>query len=394
MSKNEIPDNQEVDLGQLFNSVGRLFQRLFDFITSILKFFFDTVIISSKAVITNFKILVGVVIIAGILGFTLEKFLPVRYESSMLVKTYFDSKYQLDINLSYYNNLISDERYDELANIFNIDNERAENLLEFELLRGPENENTKLQLYDNFVRSIDSVRAQDVSYDEYLENRDIFSGDMFYIRVESLDKDIYGQLDTGIMKSFENLYSTKKMKKRDSMLLIRKQTILESIAEIDSLQNVYINVLEEESQATKTRISLGEGFPLQQEKSKTNEYQLLNKEIQLRDELRQLEEESQATKTRISLGEGFPLQQEKSKTNEYQLLNQEIQLRNELRQLEEERVKEDEFYDIISTFQQSGTKVTSLLTTYSITLPVLALVMVILIYLVGGYVKYVKEYEL
>jgi len=349
MSKNEIPDNQEVDLGQLFNSVGRLFQRLFDFITSILKFFFNTVIISSKAVITNFKILVGVVIIAGILGFTLEKFLPVRYESSMLVKTYFDSKYQLDINLSYYNNLISDERYDELANIFNIDNERAENLLEFELLRGPENENTKLQLYDNFVRSIDSIRAQDVSYDEYLENRDIFSGDMFYIRVESLDKDIYGQLDTGIMKSFENLYSTKKMKKRDSMLLIRKQTILESIAKIDSLKEVYINVLEEESQATKTR---------------------------------------------ISLGEGFPLQQEKSKTNEYQLLNQEIQLRNDLRQLEEERVKEDEFYDIISTFQQSGTKVTSLLTTYSITLPALALVMVILIYLVGGYVKYVKEYEL
>ncbi|MGV6831768.1 MAG: hypothetical protein ACWA5P_09470 [bacterium] len=349
MSKNETPDNQEVDLGQLFNSIGRVFQRLFDFINSILKFCFNIVIASSKAVITNFKVLVGVVIISGILGFALEKFQADRYESSMLVKTYFDSKYQLDINLGYYNNLISDERYEELANIFNIETETAKNILEFELLPGPENENTKLQLYDKFVSSIDSIRAQEISYEDYLDNRDIFAGDMFYIRVEALDKDIYGQLDAGVTKSFENLYSTKKMKKRDSMLLIRKQTILESIAEIDSLQNVYINVLEEESQATKTRISLGEGFPLQQEKSKTNEYQLLNKEIQLRDELRQLEEEG---------------------------------------------VEEDEFYDIISTFQQSGTKVTSLWTTYSIILPVLALFAVIVIYLVSRYVKFVKEYEL
>lgn len=348
MSTNQTPEEQEVDLGQLFNSIGKLFESIFNAVGSVFNYFFKIIIISSKAVIDNFKILVGVLIITGIIGFILNKFQEERFESSMLVKTYFDSKYQLDINLSYYNNLITDERFEELAEIFEIEVDLAKNIKEFELLKGPENENKKLQLYDDFMKSLDSIRAQDVSFDDYLENRDILAGDLFYIRVESLDKNIYNKLDGGVYKSFENLYSAKKMKKRDSMIIIRKQTILESIAEIDSLQNVYINVLEEESQATKTRISLGEGFPLQQEKSKTNEYQLLNKEIQLRDELRRLEEES---------------------------------------------VEENEFFDIISTFQRSGTKVSEIWKNYMIMLPFGSLILMILGYLISRYVRYVKVYE-
>ena len=106
-------------------------------------------------------------------------------------------------------------------------------------------------------------------------------------------KDIFQNLVTGINKSFENLYSIEKMKKRDSMIVIKKQNSMASIRQIDSLKKVYIKVIEKEAEATTSsgNVTLGDGFPVVQEKMETKEFQLLNKEIELRNTLRVLEEE-------------------------------------------------------------------------------------------------------
>ena len=341
-------NNEEVDLGQLFEAMGRLFERFYNFVISILKGLFSAVIYASKAVIDNFKLIAGVVILAGILGYGLEKVRPARYDSTMLVKTHFDSKYQLHTNLNYYNAVLGEQNYGILANIFNIDEETVEETKEFEIKPGPETENDRIVQYDRFVRSIDSVRAQEISFEDYIENRDVFSGSLFEIRVESTKKDIFRDLEEGIFKSFENLYSVEKKRIRDSMITIRKENILNTMAEIDSLQNVYINVIEEESQATKAKISLGDGFPLQQEKSDTKEYQLLNKQIELRDELRTLEEK---------------------------------------------KVSENEFYEVISSFQEIGNKVGGLENRPSVLLPIVAIILLCLGYLAKNYIKFVRNYE-
>ncbi|MBT8274005.1 MAG: hypothetical protein KJO77_09375, partial [Bacteroidia bacterium] len=298
--------------------------------------------------IENFKTILIVVIIAGALGFGMEKIMPERYDSTMLVRTYFDAKYQLYTNLKYYNALIKDENYATLAAIFNVDEGTMMEVKEFEMGKGPESENDKMQQYDAFVRSLDSSRAQDIDYQDFINNRGIFSGDIFEIRVEATRKDIFKSLEEGVNNSFNNLYSVKKMQQRDSMITIRRNNILRSIAEMDSLQNVYINVLEEESQATRAKISLGEGFPLQQEKSNTKEYQLLNKEIELRDELRQMDEE---------------------------------------------KVEEDEFFKVMSTFQEVGNKVNKISSKYSLVFPALAFILLCLVYLTKNYIRFVKNYE-
>mgnify|MGYP000518914118 CR=1 FL=1 len=230
----------------------------------------------------------------------------------------------------------------------NITNYHIEEIKEFEIKPGPETENDRIVQYDRFVRSIDSVRAQEISFEDYIENRDVFSGSLFEIRVESTKKDIFRDLEDGILKSFENLYSVEKKRIRDSMITIRKENILNTMAEIDSLQNVYINVIEEESQATKAKISLGDGFPLQQEKSDTKEYQLLNKQIELRDELRTLEEK---------------------------------------------KVSENEYYEVISSFQEIGNKVGGLENRPSVLLPIVAIILLCLGYLAKNYIKFVRNYE-
>ena len=349
MSENSNNNNsEEIDLGQLFNAIGKVFDRFINFIITIIKFIFSTFIHAIKPLIINFKLIALIVILAGVLGYAYQKIKAPKYNSEMLVKTYFEAKYQLVTNINYFNALLEDEDYNTLSSIFKIDDESARKIIQFEIEPGPETENDRIIQYDRFVRSIDSVRAQEISFEDFVENRDIHSGDLFIIRVEALQKDIFRDLETGLNRSFDNAYSIKKMEKRDSMIAIKKQNLEAQIEEIKQLQKVYIDVLEEESQSAKAS---------------------------------------------VNLGEGFPLQQEKSETKEYQLLNQEIKLRNELRALDEQKIEENVFFDVISSFQLVGNRSETILDKYVLVFPTIAFILLIIGYLIKRVVSFTLSYE-
>ncbi|MDN3664931.1 hypothetical protein ACFFU1_01725 [Algibacter miyuki] len=352
MSK-ELPQqpkqSEEVDLGQLFKLIGNAFDRLFTFIGSIFKTIFSVIIYALRAVLDNIKIIVVSVIIAGVLGYGLEKTKKPVFSSSMLVKPYFDSKFQLVTNVNYYNALIGVEDYKSLADLFSIDEQDAVQLQEFKISPGPETENDRIIQYDRFVRSIDSVRAQGVSFKDYIENRSIYTGDIFQISVVSEKKDIFKSLEDGLNSTFTNSYSTKKMKKRDSLIDIRKARVKSSLKQIDSLKNVYISVMEGES--------------------KRNDNQS------------------------ISMSKDGVLVQEKTVTREFDLLEKQIGLQQELSALESQKVEEDVFFDTISGFQEVGTKYHSWKNRYSLIFPVLAFILLIVGYLVRKSIAYIINYE-
>ena len=342
------PTSEEVDLGQLFNLIGNAFNKLFKFIGSIFKVLFSVLIYALKAIIENYKILLISMIIAGILGYGLERIRPNIYDSQMLVKPYFDSKYQLVTNINYYNALIEDEDYDKITKIFDIQKEDAEQLIEFEISPGPETENDRVIEYDRFIKAIDSVRAQDISYDDFVENRSIYSGSFFQINVRSFKKDIFRSLEDGLNSTFTNTYSIKKMQKRDSLIAIDKQRILKSIHQVDSLKTVYIKVMQEESNSGGGNITLKDGMSLVQERVKTREYELLNKELELR---------------------------------------------RALTKLESQKVEEDVYFDTLSSFQDVGEKYSSIWEKYSIIFPILIFFFLSGIYLAIKAIKYIKVYE-
>lgn len=347
-NSNNQQNNEEIDLGQLFNAIGRIFDRFIRFISSIFKSVFSTIVYLIKDFILGFKYIIGVVLIAALVGFFIERSRKPIYNSQMVVKTYFDSKYQLVTNVNYYNALLADKNYERLSEIFQVNPESAKELVGFSIEPGPETENDRILQYDRFVKSIDSIRALDITYEDFIENRDIHSGDLFIVKAESFKKDIFKSLEPGFKSSFNNAYSTKKMQKRDSMIAIQKKNIEASIAEVKELQKIYIDVLEEESQTTKAS---------------------------------------------IAVGDGFPLKQEKSETKEYQLLNQEINLRNELRKLEEQKVEENVFFDVISGFQLIGNRTVDLIDRYSIIFPAIAFIFLILFYFTRRTIKFVLNYE-
>ena len=213
MSKEIIPQNnnkEEVDLGQLFKLIGQGFDKLFKFIGSILKFIYSVFIYATKAIIVNYKIILITLIITSVIGYGLEKTKPHLYSSKMVVRPYFDTKYQLVSNIDYFNSLINSEKHVELSNIFNIDSVSAKEIKEFKIVIGPESENDKLLAFEQYLSKIDSTRALEISLKDFIDNRSIFSGSTYELEIISSKDDIFKSLENGLNSSFLNAYSIKK----------------------------------------------------------------------------------------------------------------------------------------------------------------------------------------
>ncbi|MEY8849465.1 hypothetical protein AB9K26_11645 [Psychroserpens sp. XS_ASV72] len=338
----------EIDLIVFFRLVGNFFSKIYDFFKSIFKSILSVLVFLLKTLIDNIKLIAISLVIAACIGYFLEKVRTPIYYSSMFVKPYFDSKYQLVNNINYFNALIENEDFDGLAEIFTIETDDAKMINKFEIAIGPESENEKIKQYDTYLKSLDSIRAQDISYDDFIENRNIYSSDFFEISVEARKKNIFKNLEGGLNDSFKNTYSEKKMKKRDSLIYIQKQSVISSIKSVDSLQQVYIKVLEEESKSTNATISLRDGLSVEPEKSRTKEFELLNKELALR---------------------------------------------NELRLLDEKKIEEDVFFDTVSGFQEVGSIKDSFFQRYSVVFPALTFIVFCLIFLASRTLIFVRNYE-
>ncbi|MEZ4801565.1 MAG: hypothetical protein R2797_02250 [Gelidibacter sp.] len=352
MSKELPKDNspsEELDLIQIFNFIGNGIKNLFIAIGKFFLYIFQLIVFLIRTILDYFKIILAVVVVAFIAGYILEKVTPPHYKSEMLVKPYFDSKYQLVSNISYYNALIDDKNYTILSSIFDINEEEAKKLINFDIEPGPETKNDQIKEYDEFIKSIDSLRAQDISFEDFVDNRDLYNGEIFLIEVTSLKKDIFKQLEPGFYGTFENKYAIEKKRKRDSLLQNRKETYLRTITDIDSLQKVYIDVLKEESKNKITSFKINEGL--------------------------------------------LPLQQDKRETKEFELMNRRTQMRDSISSIDAEKIEEDSYFDIVSGFQNVGTKSNELQNKYTIILPIASFIILCLIFIVFKTIKFVRNYE-
>ena len=347
MSTNQPQNNsEEVDLGQLFNAIGNLFQRFFNFIGSIFKAIFGVIIFLLKAVITYFKIIAIALLVAFIVGFAIEKTSTPVYASKMIVEPYFGSKYQLIDNVEYYNALISNADVKGLVEIFEISEDDALSLVGFSIDAGPENETDKLRQYDEFLTSIDTSRADLISYKEYLENRDIYSSEIYEVTAKSRKNNAFKQLEKGINKTFANEFSMRQKRKNEERFAIEKASIEASLRSIDSIQKAYLRALEAESRTSS-----------------------------------------------LSLGEGLRIESSEENSKELGLVEKEIELRNRLRVIEQGFVEENQIFEVVSGFKETGQLSKGLFRNYKLLFPLLTFVVLSLLFFGMMVVKFVKSYD-
>ena len=350
MSKDNLPQqnsSDEVDLGVLFNAIGRFFNHLFKFFKSIFNTILLLIILPLKLMLKYYKIIFLGLVVAAALGFLADNYKKELYESKMIVKPFFDSKYELIDNIEYYNSLISDRNIEQLTNVFEVDEEYAKSLVKFEISKGPETENERRLEFEEFITKIDSLRASEITFEGYDNNRNMYAYNSYKIKVLSKQKDGFSSLEKGLNKSLISPYAIKQKQKQDSILAIEKIRVLNSLSTIDSLQTIYKKVLREQSSTDNVA-----GF---------------------------------------NVKDGLILQ-EKTRTFEVDLINKEVELRRQLSLIESEIVENSNYFEVLSSFQNVGSVYKPISTRYKFIFPLLVFVGIVVFFYTKKVILFIKEY--
>lgn len=276
MSENTSQKDEEIDLGQLFNLIGKgigkvggLFTNIFILVQNLflqILFFF-----------VNHSLKFAIAIISGaIIGFIFDYSKDTEYEGTMVVAPNFGSGQQLYENVAYYNSLTEQGDTMKLAEVFGISSTAAANLASFEIAPIV-NENQILSTFDDYLTKLDSVTAQSFEFETYKENFFPYNYSRHTITVMSKRRDVFGLLGDSIIGGVINNPYYKKQ--QDAELAIIEQTASfyeRTLQEVDTLREIYLKTMmleasKENSQGTN--INLAESTPVQ-----TKELSLFSKE--------------------------------------------------------------------------------------------------------------------
>jgi hypothetical protein len=238
----------EVDVNQLFEMIGKGFSNIFSFIGNIIYTFFYWILLQILFIRNNFKRLILAATIGGLLGGVYQYGIKeIKYESSMTVEPNFGSAFQLYKNIDFYLSLIEQNDYERLAESLNISSEEARSISRIEV-EPYSNESQSLLSFKDFIGGLDSLTINLIDYKTYVKKQPVESYKYHLIKVTSKDKYIFDKLEYPIINSItKNTYYDKVKSTSYSNLMSRKHALLASISELDSLRSIYKKVLLAES---------------------------------------------------------------------------------------------------------------------------------------------------
>ncbi|GAA4802363.1 hypothetical protein [Litoribaculum gwangyangense] len=288
--------SEEVDLGQLFKLIGNAFERLFKFIGSIFyKLFLAFVwfVFFIKKHIIKF-------VVAGVLGIALGVFLEKNseptYKSYVTIKQNYETGENLYNSISYYNDLVQQKDYATLKNVLGFTGSEASSILSFSI-ESVISENEKLQAFDKYIKTLDSVAASKIEYETFLKNNKDYTHTYQQITIKALVRSNFKSVFDNIVGNLEtNPFFVSEQKKDLSELISKEIALKEALAQSDSLKNTYKKVLEKDLKNNGSEIGIT--FEGNTEKNKTKEFDLYLNDLELRRELVEIERQK-ADKERI-----------------------------------------------------------------------------------------------
>ena len=333
MAKQNIPQDDEVDLGSLFKVIGKGFKNLFSEIGQFLKIIYHVLILLLIFLRKNALKLGISVFIGAALGFYLDLSQPIKYSSTMVVEPNFKSAQQLYNNINYYHELVIQKDSNLLSQTFQISINEASKLKGF-YIEPIKNENEKYEFFNDFIEKVDTTTIKNIDIKEFKKAFTDYDYKYHQVKVKSLSNTIFEKLNTPIISSIENNPYYKYQKKiNDENLLQNEKVLVKSLQEVDTLRKIYNEVLITE--AKKAEIG-----------------------------------------TNITLAQGV------KKTNELELFDENLKLNKELIDNNTEKAETTEIINVVSTFSKVGAKEKSLLKKWSFILG-LGLALLMLIFILG-----------
>ncbi|NNC33551.1 MAG: hypothetical protein HKO09_01575 [Croceitalea sp.] len=343
-AKNSPED--EIDLGQLFQLIGKGFSKLFDFIAGIFKGIFHIFILGLLFIQKHFIVLVSTTIVGGILGFVLDNMKTEKFESKMVVEPNFNSVQQLYNNIGFYNDLAAAKDSFALASALKISPEEASSIRKI-FVDSYTDENQKIQLFDSFIRKLDSTTVKALDYDSFMKNFNSMDARFHQISVVATDNRVAKKIQPAIIGSISaNNYFKLQKRINDENLVLQDTILRKQLTEIDSLEKIYQTVLLKEAEK-----------PMQG--------------------------------TNINLAENG-----QSQNKELALVQERETLKNRLVTLNQEKANKATILNVISDFPSRGVKQKGFLYSYKLFMPVFSVLFVLLFLLMLSLNKNLKRYKL
>lgn len=296
-------NSDEIDLGQLFQMIGRGFQKFFNFIGSIFKGIFHIIMLFLLFVQKNIIVIAAAIILGGVGGFILDKVLPERYISRMVVEPNFNSVQQLYNNIAFYNDLAKAQDSVALATALDITEHEAASIKEI-FTDSYSDENQKIKLFDEFIRELDTTTVKAIDYENYLQNFNSMDARFHQISLISTDNRVAKKTQPSIINSISvNEYFKLQKRINDENLDLQEEIYKRQLTEIDSLQSLYRTVLVKEADKPMqgTNINMAETG-----EASSRELALVQEKDVLKERLVQLNRERANKSTIINVISDFP----------------------------------------------------------------------------------------
>ncbi|MEH6679579.1 MAG: hypothetical protein V7724_03485 [Sediminicola sp.] len=300
---NNSSSSEEVDLGQLFQMIGNVFKRFFQFIASIFLGIFNLIILFLLFLQLHFLKFA----IAAVLGLAIGVYLDMKkepkYVSTMVVEPNFNSVQQLYNNINFYNEMAEAEDSTALAEALDIEVSEASTIKEF-TVESYSDENQKVQLFDKFVRSLDTTTQKAIDMENYLKNFNSMDARFHTITVTASSNTVARKLQPSIINSISrNDYFNLQKDISDINIKLQDSLYTKQIVEIDSLQLLYKRVMltQAENPSLGTSINLGE-----RDGQENKELSLINKMEELKESLVELNEEKANKSSILNVISAFP----------------------------------------------------------------------------------------
>lgn len=241
-------NNDELDLGQLFNMIGNLLNRIVLFVKSIfvgLFYFLMRLLIFIKKTL---KYAIITLVAGTIIGFILQEYIiSKKYIGTINLETNFDSATHLYNDVDYYNSLIEEKKTDELQRIFAITEKEAESLKEF-LAFSKTGRSEVVTMYAQTVSNLDPSLLESLTFETYLNSLRGLDFKKQTLAVESTDPTIFRKLQPAIVNSITNNNYFEERRRVTLQNISKTDSLLRAnIHETDSVMNVVITAKMEEA---------------------------------------------------------------------------------------------------------------------------------------------------
>ena len=285
---NKPLENEEIDLGVLFNSIGRGINRLFTFLFTVVK---ETLSLLLTLVIFVRKRIVfyTIALLAGIIaGFIYERSIPQTYVANATLEPMFESARQLYSNVEYLNDLAAQKDSLQLADFFGISPAQAAKLKEFNI--EPIVSQIKLlQEYNDYNVGLDSIVKEETSFEDYLKKRQKFDNPTHLLTASATEARIFPQLLTPLIASVSKVPYFKDRQETTLRNLELSDSITQvSITQTDSLLTLFETVRMVEANKP---FSNGTNLYMSETADNNAEISLLDRKVLLSDRLEEIRQE-------------------------------------------------------------------------------------------------------